>query len=340
MKKDKKYKTAVFGDCAEYYVAELFDMSRNERGQARPDLTSKTINPSIHLELKTGADRKGILYGPQFMRALHCIKDYEDLFKEKFPGEEQTEVFELGKNHLGKVYKNGVSPTRDIYYYGLVERVDGLGSGDLTGRYSSLKLKFGDHFLVPYEFALMYYVASKAITDKSDPQVVLDSLKEMAFKWLSQGIATELQVGGRIRRDSSNWQSFSGNDVLKFIMEGFFDPTTEDTHKIEYLRRIYPSLDDLRGVQIPGPNRTSINVLCKSSHLEVFDSVDKGLRGVIQRTTPIIEAVSTAREKAVTSGLVDMFHPEDAPLLFLKDSSQVLTLEQITTLERLVKWRL
>lgn len=337
MKLGQKFKTAVFGDSAEDYVAALFEMDRNEKGQARPDLTSRALNPPINLELKEGADRKGSIYGPQFIRAVHCIKDYEDLFKEDFPPAEKSVALGLLGDFSRKVYQNGVSPTRDVYYYGLIERVDGLGSRDMTGRYSSLRLRFGDQFLVPFDFALMYYVASRAALEKRNPLEILADLKDMAVKTLVQGISTESQVGGRIRRHSNNWQSFNGNDVLRFVKEGFFCQSTKDTEKIKYLRDIYPSLEELRSVQIDGPNNTWINILCKPNHVEIFD---KELRGIVQRTTPIVRAVSAARQEAVDKGLADMFHPEDAPVLFLEGTSEILSPEQVAALERLVEWRL
>ena len=173
MKKGYKHKTGVFGTDAEHYTASLFRMIKNNNGTRRPDLLSMdgTFNPPLTLELKSGREMKGVLNQEQLHYAYTLEEDYQNLFGESpsysngfLPGVEWDKT------------RRDYSLDNIAYYYNLLNRVDSVRAEDLTTPISSIKLQWGDNFIVPHEFGLYYFAIARMMRTNEKIETILDEL--------------------------------------------------------------------------------------------------------------------------------------------------------------------
>jgi hypothetical protein len=72
--------------------------------------------------------------------------------------------------------------------------------------------------------------------------------------------------------------------------------TPKGKERVGLMTSDYPRFNSLQRVQIPGPNETSLYILC---HPEDFDLFNKQVRRVIEKRIPKIEEVNEKRKRNI-----------------------------------------
>jgi hypothetical protein len=287
MRSTFKNKTSLFGSDAESYVARLFLMSNNPNGTQRPDLTSthRRYTPKLSLEVKSGRQQKGILVDYQLQYAVTASYDYVSAFMREFPENEGLIPNEIWKDRLKEIQSEPIA-----YYYNLINRVDEVKASDLKSRQHTIQLQWGNQYIVPHKFGFYAFAIGRIMRTGEDPEFVVSQLEEMI---VSDSQDNDIDYGRKGHKQS--WQNIQGRDILA-IFEKNEDIATKDGKKrIELFHRLYPEIEDLKRIIIPGPNSTTLYILAEPSHEDLFDDQ---VRLVIDETTPDVEALILEREQA------------------------------------------
>lgn len=331
MKSTYKHKQGIFGTDSENYISRLFMMAKNPNGSRRPDLISlnKRFKPNFSVEVKSGKSAKGIMVDYQLHYSITSEQDYINLFGE-FPLEGSGEY--LGEN-WGTINpffnKKAVA-----YYYNLVDRVDGLKAGDIDRPFSSVKLKWGDQFMVPDDFAFYTFACACSRRTGNDIEKIVVSLKEQ----MKEDCLNECPLDYTVRKGETNsWQNIDGRDILSIFHNDMSLATRYGKERIERLAGVY-DLDELKRIQIHGPNKTEIYILAKSEHQRLMNGQ---LRKVVKERREILEEIIEERKEA--EELLNKITVKNYQGLFegfgdLKILQSNLTREEILKLERLCNW--
>ncbi|MBX4211947.1 hypothetical protein KW787_00625 [Candidatus Pacearchaeota archaeon] len=333
MKSGYKHKTGVFGTDAENYVSRLFLMMKNPNGMCRPDLISINgrYDPKLSIEVKSGANYKGVMVDYQLRYAITTGEDYREIFGEEiprrenlFPGIEWADTYPM------------FQPDPVAYYYNIINRVDEMTSKDLDRPFSAIKLRWGDQFLVPNEYGFYAFAVSRIRRSGEKINEVINDLRDLMKNDICNGSGSYYHR----KSDKRSWQDIHSRDI-KAIFEDDPRIATEDGKKrIDLLRTNYPDLERLERIKILGPNDTTIYVLAKKEHSRLFD---RTLRKTVGERAPIIEDITQERKRA--ERLLSKISYAAEVSLFGNGNvnedmriSMNLKRPQLQRLERLAKW--
>ncbi len=334
VKKGYKHKTASFGNDAEFYASRLFKMLRNPQGSRRPDLitTNGTFDPRLSIELKSGRGKKGVLVDYQLHYAVNTIDDYITLFGEK-PSPKKR--FLQGLENL---WEKVTMQDNVAYYYGLLNREDKVTSRDLDRPFSTIKINWGDFWLIPHELGFYGFAISRHMRTKEPIPEIVAELKAMIKKDVEEGSGEYNKRKGH----KQSWQNIHTRDI-EAIFEGDLDiATKKGKQRIELMLEHYEQLPDLKKIKIPGPRRTNIYILSEPKHKTLFNT---SFNEIIEERTPIINKIQKRRKQ--DEKLLEEITPiEDTPLIDLADipssnarfSFGKLSKEQLKRLQRDSHW--
>lgn len=328
MKHKFKHKTGTFGTDGEWYAAQLFQMTRQDHGTRKPDLISLdgAFNPQLALEVKSGRQQKGVLVEYQLHYRVQTRKDYIALFGEEPPERsdalEGMETIQLDTKPIA-------------FYYNMLHRVDTVLSGDIQTPFAAIKCRWGDHYIVPGEYGFWAFVAARSIRTKESPLEIAEDLKELMRKNILDETSNY-----SVSKGSQSWQDLHGRDILAFFHNDLSLTTKEGKSRTDLIRTYFPQVDDLKRVEIKGPNKTRVYVLSLPKHVDLFD---KQLRSVVRKTKPVIEQVTAARSESVA--LLERFSKSDEQAILYANGNlpenythDKLSQKELKLLERLSKW--
>lgn len=288
MKQGRKDSTSKFGNDSEFYVSSLLMMVKNPNGTRRPDLVAMrdTFDPRLTIEMKSGRYNKGILNDSQLHYAVTLEEDYVELF-----GEEPPEGNGLLKGADWRGVRRGIPSQGVAYYYNVVERADELNSFDVSLPFHTIRLRWGDQFIIPHEMGFYYFAIGKARRSGKPIKEVMEGLFKIIKHDVDEKSSHYLE-----RRDTQSWQNIYTRDIKAL----FYDDLSLTSRKpngvtrIEELKKIYPEVEDLERIAIEGPNGTTIYVLAEPRHKELFvDQVAATVR--VRRST--LESITVEREE-------------------------------------------
>lgn len=266
-----KYDRTSQSYCGQTYVARVFDMLEIPDGRRMPDLMSRHghLELTLFLEVKTSRNgNKASLNDFQLHYSVRTIEDYFLMFREKPTG-------------LGDSLLSGEPSTT---YYNCVSRTDGIENGELEKPFHDLMFTFGDYHIVPGEFAFYDFAFEVARKGKEPLRAVIERLKNVVKASIYSGYAG--------RKQSGTWQDIHTRDILALFHRQLALTTPSGVQRLEAISESYPSIRTWRRVCIPGPNNTSIYILCKPEHENLFDV---SLRQDVERRNPVLEQVIEER---------------------------------------------
>lgn len=323
---------SIFGDSAEFYVGSLFCLMKHPNGNLRPDLVSWNgrYDPRFSLEVKSSSSPKGIMNSYQFHYGFTTEEDYRVLFGEDLGGSSEGDLSLLERGAVRLSYFD--QPV--AYYYNVVHRLSSLGDGDISFRFTDLKIDWGDQHIVPHMFSFAAYVAADSLRTKKSPEKCREDLLEVVRGNILKGCSNHADV----RRTGRSWQDLNVNDILAVFNEDLSLTTRKGQRRLEIIRDFYPIYDSLRRVTIDGPNGTKIYALVEPQHFDLFDVQ---VRATVDERMEILEEVFRERRDAL--GLVEKYKARR----FGKDlfgskvrlEGQILTKEELELLKRLSEFR-
>jgi hypothetical protein len=297
-------------------------MMQNPNGSRRPDFITLDgeYNQPFSVELKTGRGHKGILVSYQLHYAVSSEKDYE-IFSE--PGEDRL-FPKMEPKSKGRI----------AYYYDIPDRRDKVTTEELDRPFSSIKLKWGDHYFLPPEVGLRAFIVARMMRTKEEFAEVYEELK----KTISKDIKFPPNNYDASKTPQS-WQNIHGRDIAAIFHEDLSLATKDGRARIDLLREHYPEIESLEKVTIQGPNGTYIYCLAEP---EDKDLLSNQVRETINKRAPIIEGITLERicaeellkkiKKVSNSGLFSLDVEASSYLL------SELTEEEIQKLKRLSNW--
>ncbi|MAF50830.1 MAG: hypothetical protein CMH64_01940 [Nanoarchaeota archaeon] len=271
-KRGYKHNTSVFGTDAENYVSRLFMMMRNPNGSRRPDLITMDgmFDPRLSFELKSGLNGKGVLVDYQLHYAFTLDRDYWEVFGEESPKRKEESGMLAGLD-WEKTRKLGEIPGI-AYYYNIIERVDGIKAEGVDKPLSSIQLKWGNQCIVPHEFGFYNFVACMAHRTGGEEKDIIEYLMGR----IKSDVVGESGDYSK-RKDNQSWQSIHSRDIMALYTKDWLLTTPQGRKRVDKLKRLYPGIDDLKRIEIPGPNGTKIYVLANPEHEKLFDEQLRGL---------------------------------------------------------------
>jgi hypothetical protein len=311
----------VSGDQGEFYCRQLYHLMVNPDGMNRPDLVSVNgeYDPKLSVEVKVGKDRKGIINLHGLVYGLKCAEDYQKLFGTEFIGLPRTDELFTTEASFPTNYPVAC-------YYDILHRTDELKNENLTGEYDGLKVKFGDQFIVPFEYAFHSFLIGRMIR--------LHEKFEDSFRITKAGIDTFFNERAFAKkRTKNNWQNMYCDDILAWFRN---DSTIlrSDVAKVRYRHMIdnYAGLQDLVRVEMVGPGDTTIYALAKPEHLDLFEKQIKNKVGDRRKTLDrLVHArASTARD-------LDDLRSDGVDLLEAKEEG--FSPKYIERLDNLLAWK-
>ncbi|RJQ16763.1 hypothetical protein C4573_01730 [Candidatus Woesearchaeota archaeon] len=321
-------KRAIIGDDAEFYLAQLFKMYVNPNGSRRPDLISpaNSYKPRFTLEVKSGKCAKGVMVDYQLHYALTSRDDYNDL-----PDTPQR-VFE------GMGIADFHAPKEIAYYHAVVSRDKSVKSEDIKMPFATMKIDWQDVYIAPNEFGFYSFVRAKTQRTGLSAAYIIEELTELMLRD-ARGVSVGLEAR---KMDPQSWQNLFGEDIKALVTGNLDDTTKHGRIRIDALRRIYPGVDDLKGMQLQGPQNTTLYILFDKDHYALFNTQ---LRKTIGERLPFMEEVALeriiAREwlRKVKPKIItreDMFggKPEQVAKVY-----KGMTKVQWKTAQRLAQWR-
>lgn len=324
--------TNIFGPPVEAYISQLLQLHINQDGSKRPDLISNgNYNPHLTIEVKGSERHIGILYDGQHYYALNLGDDYLTNFGRILP----------------RVRRKSTTPTTNVpvaYYYANVHRTDGIKRADLDRPYATLNFELGDVQFVPSSFAFFYFAVQRALSEKRDTKSVVRELK--------QRMARDYKEGSSYYRDerkkSENYKGLYPHDFRALFFKDMSLTTSKSItgklngkQRIEALRKIYPEVDDLVPIELPGPFETRLYALCDATEVDLFDTQ---MRSIIQERKPIMEEVIGERRRArkilmrMDTEELEGYCPDSGPIAQEIAKEFGLSKKLIQKLERLVQF--
>jgi len=280
--------TTKFGDDAEYYVSSLFEMVKNPNGTRRPDLVAKegSFDPKLTIEMKSGRGQKGVLNDSQLHYALTLEEDYLELF-----GEESPRKNGMPNGVNWESVRRGIPSQGIAYYYDVIEREDSLMSFDIMLPFHTIKIKWGNQFIVPHEMGFYYFAIGKSRRTGEPIRSVIDGLFKIMKHDADEGCSHYAE-----RRDTQSWQNIYTKDILALFHKDSSLTTKKPNgvDRIEMLKRVYPEVDDLERITIEGPNKTIIHILAEPRHHKLFK---EQLSSVARLRKKTIEEISAGRRE-------------------------------------------
>lgn len=337
-----KHKTGAFGADSERFASSLFLMLKNPNGDRRPDLVSVNgrYDPRISIELKSGKAKKGVMVAYQLHYAINSHEDYERLFNSKF----KPSPVGLFKDADWEGTYQRLSRSPIAYYYNVIDRVDGVGAKELDRSFSTIKLRWGDQHIVPHEYAFNAFAVARHMRTGENLENIVEDLKRI----MKEDIDTDCSNYKVRKEDVQSWQNINGRDMLALYHNDESMTTEHGKTRIELIRELYPKVDNLKRIKIPGPNDTSIYVLAEEQHYGLFN---ENMREVVGVRRPVIEQVTRVRERSLNLlnrievdrtdrlGLLDEDIADEGE--FGKSVERVKGLERsdLRKLARIVRWQ-
>ena len=177
------------------------------------------------------------------------------------------------------------------YYYCLLNRVDEITSEDLDRPFSTIKLEWGDLHLIPHEYGFYAFAISRHMRTGERLENIVQELRDLVKRDIDEGTSHYEERKGK----KQSWQDIHSRDMLAIFHDDLSIATKDGKKRIELLWEYYPQLAQLRKIEIPGPNKTSIYILAESQHEELFINQ---FSEVIESRKPIIEKITRARKRA------------------------------------------
>lgn len=314
-----KHRTPMFGESAEHYVASLFQLIRKPNGNQSPDLFDSfgRYTPHLIMEIKSGAKKKGVINDFQMHYGIQTAADYLGEF-----GEEPLK----GLGHLD------YSGRRVAVYYNVPDRVDGVRADELDRPFASVKLLFGDQFIVPSKFAFYQFAVCKAKRTHRSLDKVVEELKEV-IKRDVVGRERGLHQNER-KKDKNSWQNLQGRDVLAIFYDDLSLTSKPGKARVKRMREHYKELPSLDRIIIQGPKGSNIYILAEHQDFDLFNVQ---LRKVVEERTPILERVMAERKRAIKL-LSKIVVSGNSISLSRRFRRNLLTEKQMARLDRLCKW--
>ena len=145
-----------------------------------------------------------------------------------------------------------------------------------------------NQYLVPHEYGFFGFAVAKSIRTKRNLDSVITQLQDMVKSDIRR-----TAMSFEHRKDSQSWQNLHGNDILSFFYDDTGLTTKQGIERTRMIRDVYPTIDKLKRIAIPGPNGTQIYILSKEDHVELFN---QQLRSRVEERAPVIENISLMRE--------------------------------------------
>lgn len=280
-----KGRRKVYGNDSERFASRLFLLQRNPDGDRRPDLTSVNglYTPRLSLEVKSGFRPKGVLVRDQLHYGYTTAQDYADAFGEEAPTE-------FPENEVA-------------YYYCTVHRANDIRAGQLGKPWSAIQFNWGEQYIAPHQYAFAAFAAAHVSRSGKRLSRVVD--------WLKKGIQRDIIEGSshyrKRKKTPETWQDMHGGDFLAFFYDDVNHATKKGRKRVEMIRKVFPQVDDLIKIEIPGPNGFPIYILAEKEHADLFNLQ---VRAVVEQRIPVVEKVHRARVRArallaeVPSGIV------------------------------------
>lgn len=298
MKKGYKHKTGIFGTDSERYVARLLLMARNRQGDRRPDLISVNgrYDPRLSIEVKSGRKQKVVMVDYQLHYAITTMEDYRDFTGEDLP-EQEGLLSGVNWNEAAPLLPNG----NVAYNYWLVNRVDAITSADLDLPFSATRLQWGDIYSAPHRYAFAGFAAARAnrtrsgkvATSRELEAIVADMQQTIKWDVVNRGADYEAR-----KSNPQSWQNLHDRDFLALFHGDNAITTKDGQERIRIIRDVYPLVDDLKRIEIPGPNETTIYVLAEPDEEQLFD---EQVRATVEERIPVIEKITRARVDATAT---------------------------------------
>ena len=295
MKIECQHRTTAIGTDAEYYFGGLTGLYNNPNGKYRPDFITKEskFKPRLSLELKSGRNRKGILCDYQLRYATTLYEDYGELFGEKIKNEEIA------------------------YYYGLLCRKDDIAATEFEKPFSTIRLTWGDQFILPGEMGFYTFVIRDAIRKVKQSQKYAERARKYKKKIpeifypetiipnvisrLRYMIKNKFDENGNSwsshpNKDSMSWQGLDGRDLEAIFHKEYSIASKEGNERIRLLEIYYPSFNKLARIKIPSTEDSQIYVLCEREHEDLFD---KQFKRIVESNKSKMEKLIEERKNAI-----------------------------------------
>ncbi len=230
----------------------------------------------------------------------------------------------------------GALPTGNVaYYYCLINRTDSIRSGDLDRPWSQIKLKWGDQYMAPHTYGFFAFAVARARRTGEKIDDVIDSLREV----MKRDVLEQHSHYNERNADPQSWQDLHGRDILAFWHDDPDQTTKDGKERIRMIRDVFPEVDGLARILIPGPNKNNIYVLAEQEHMDLFN---RQLRRTVEGRIKVLERVTRARRYG--ERLLEKRNKVSAQSLFFQDGdpsdSQYvgLTPNEIKLLQRGAHW--
>ncbi|MBI4158807.1 hypothetical protein HY500_00945 [Candidatus Woesearchaeota archaeon] len=295
-----KYDHTPQSYCGQTYVARVFDMLEIPDGKRMPDLISRPhrFDPKLLLEVKTsGRGKKASLNDFQLHYSVKTRRAYFLMFGEMPTG-------------LGESMLSGDPSTT---YYDCLCRTDDLNNGNLEKPFHDLMFTFGNHYIVPGEFAFHAF-AFEAARKKGEP------IRER-IEWLKGIVKSSIYAGygGRVKEGREAWQDIHFRDISAIFHRDLSLTTPGGIKRIEVISEVYPLMRSWKRVKIPGPSGTTIYILAKPEHERSFDVL---LREDVGRRKDVLEQLIEERREA--AGVINTISiPQQGDLFEAYSSSSI-----------------
>lgn len=340
VKRGYKHNTSVSGTDSEFYDASLFMMLRNPNGMRRPDLISMPglFDPQLSIELKSGKGMKGVLCESQLHYSVTLGEDFSHLF-----GDQITERMEELLPRVGDGSTHIHFPKSNIaFYYAYIHRDNSLKAEDLEVPFAAIKLKWQNQFIVPNEYGLYAFAVARHMRTKEPLEFIIAQLAETIRQDAMDGCSHYDER----RSDRQSLQNIHGGDILAiFHNDAALAKKPWGIKRVAALRSVYPQVEELKRIEIEGPNGTKIYILAKPEHESLWDYQ---VRSVVKARGSVIETVNEERERSVT--LLDkmVYTPGESLDMFDNGVEEETrskmgytfsgTYEELSRLRRLVTW--
>lgn len=281
-------KRETFGVPGQHKCARLFMMAVVDKGHRKPDLMSLpgTYSHNFSIEAKSSGKDKVSLVKYQLGYELHCAEYYREVFGEDVPAPDTSGM--LPGFPVSPLLPSG-SPS--AFYYDAQHRIDGLVSDDLDRPFASLRLEYGDQYLVPGEFGFWAFTVARHMRTGEPIPHIRDELREFMRKC----VVNRHSHYDEAKKDIQGWQDMHMRDLSAAFHNDPALTSREGRHRLALIDANY-KLGDLIPSKIKGPHGTHIYALITPGHESLFAQLER----TITMRVPVIERVVRARKRATS----------------------------------------
>lgn len=316
MKDGYKHKTGYFGSGGELYVERLFDMIHIDNGHSRPDLITadKKFNPPLAIEVKSSGEPNKCDMNLGSLR--YCIFNLDASGDSLMMQESEVEEVIMG-------YDPNKPSSGVVVYFDALRRVDGLAAKDLTHPFSSLRFKYGNHFIVPAGYVFASFVVGDMMRTPGN------TLEESRRQVLERLVGTEIHGWDDTHRQGCDFQNMPIQDIKYFLTKDEGVLTKQGKLRVDSIRRLLPSIDDYITMTISGPNQTQVYVMATKKDVPLLQQLERAVRrrkktveGIIrerEETLPLLDRATSSWQQCFNS-ILDSNAPTENIVMSLTDT--------------------